>query len=233
MPKLKSAIIWTGSSPKNGAHAVAIISGMDGKSDNDKTGGMAQVDILLGNVHPVEARKIGADTAICGDCPLKTKVCYVNVGFGPSAKYRALQRGSYAVISPREANAILKANGVGVRLGSYGDPAMVPTNVWLDLVDGIEHTGYTHQWREDWFDAGLLDIVMASIDEVNTREDAKTMHPGVRTYRMAKDYSELDSNEIKCPSKAPDGTRRVQCADCGLCAGKSRKAKDIVIVEND
>ena len=233
MAQLTSGIIWQGASPANGAHVVAIISGMTGKSQNDKTGRMAQVDILVANTHPVEARKLGEDSAICGACPLKTAVCYVNVGFGPSAKFRALQRGSYAVITPEDANAILKANNVGVRLGSYGDPAMVPTSVWLALIDGITHTGYTHQWRESWFDAQLLDIVMASIDHVNTREDAKARFPGVRTYRMAEDYGQLGADEIKCPSKARDGSRRVQCADCNLCAGQSRNAKDIVIVEND
>lgn len=35
-----------------------------------------------------------------------------------------------------------------VRIGSYGDPAAVPTRVWEELVKNARNfTGYTHQWR--------------------------------------------------------------------------------------
>ena len=228
-----SAIIWQGPSPKNGAEVVVIISGMSGKSDNDKTGAMAQVDILVADTHPVEARKRGEDVAICGECPLRSTVCYVNVGFAPASKFRAYQRGSYPVLTPNEANAILRKNGVDARAGSYGDPGIVPVWVWRDLFDGIGHTAYTHQWREPWFDAGHFRYAMASIDHINTRDLLKSMFPGTRTYRIADDYNDIGQDEIKCPSKNANGERVVQCVDCGLCAGMTRQAKDIVIVEND
>jgi hypothetical protein len=233
MKKLQSAIIWQGPSPVDGAPMVALISGMDGSSENTKTGPVAQVAIVRADIHPLEAWRRKLDISACGNCPLRDGRCYVDIARSISSKWNAFNRGNREYITPTQANAILKANGVGVRMGEYGDPAIVPLEVWRELIDSIPHLAYTHQWREDWFDANLLDIAMASIDDVNTRELAKAMYPGVRTYRMAQSYDELDSNEIKCPSKATDGTRRVQCADCGLCAGTSRKAKDIVIVEND
>lgn len=38
--------------------------------------------------------------------------------------------------------------GLPVRLGTYGDPAAVPTVVWQTvLAQSAMHTGYTHQWR--------------------------------------------------------------------------------------
>ena len=233
--KTNSAIIHLGPSPKNGAKIVAIISGLKNPSDNDKTGAMAQVDILVEDTHPVQARKLDLDTAICGDCPLKTKVCYVNVGFGPASKWRAYQRGSYPTIDAETLAIILRDRGIGIRWGAYGDPAMLP----FELIDkvmrlsGVHHTSYVHQWRETWFDPRHLIYSMGSIDNENTRELFKSIYPDGRTYRMAQNYENILENEIKCPSKNAQGKRVVTCDQCRLCAGSGKQAKDIVIVENN
>ena len=228
-----SGILYYGPSPVNGAMVVAIISNMATKSINDKTGDMAQVDILLADAHPYAAIKSGEDTAVCGHCPLRWNVCYVNVGFGPSSKYKAYQRGSYPELTPTEAGRICKAKGKGIRMGSYGDPAMVPYEIWAELLAaaGTMHTSYTHQWAEPWFDSRMLEISMASVDHVNTVDKLQAVLPQARYYRMAQSYDDLAPNEVACPSKGKDGERRVQCKDCGLCAGTSRAAKSVVIVE--
>jgi len=44
------------------------MSGLQAKSKNIKTGAMVQVFILAKGIHPIEAARTGADSAICGDC---------------------------------------------------------------------------------------------------------------------------------------------------------------------
>jgi len=237
-----SGIIWTGKSPVNGQEIMAIVSGLKTASDNDKTGPMAQVDILVADEHPIEAIKTGADEAVCGACPLRPdrlgkRVCYVNLGFGPASKFRASVRGSYEMITPYQLGVILAYRNRGVRFGSYGDPAMLPYEVAETIlrVSGVKHTSYTHQWMEPWFDARHLSYSMASVDAVNTVSKLLAIHPNARYYMLVDSYDALPENTIACPSKSDrrnaDDKRQVTCADCGLCAGTTRQAKNIAIVE--
>jgi hypothetical protein len=54
-----------------------------------------------------------------------------------------------------------------LRIGSYGDPAAVPTWVWKDLASDVKvMTGYTHQWKR--FDQALKLLMMASARPVST-----------------------------------------------------------------
>jgi hypothetical protein len=242
---INSAIFWTGQSPMDGGPIMAIISGLDKASDNDKTGPMAQVDILRSDMHPVEAMKQGLDRSICGDCPLRyqwnsetgkwERICYVNIGFGPSSKFKAYMRDNVPILSPEQVGAILKIKGIGIRDGAYGDPAMVPFEIWerLHTAAGTFHTAYTHQWLEPWFDARMFKYAMASVDHINTVEKLQALYPEARYYRLAKNYDDIKPREVKCPSKDDQGNRKVQCARCKLCAGTSRQAKHIVIVEDE
>ena len=236
--KVKSALIYRGPSPKNGQTILVIATGLGSKgSENTKTGEMAQIFILVEDESPIDAIKSGADIAICGECPLRGPVCYVDVTrMGPKAVWDSYHRGNIPTLSPEAVGAILRMRERASRFGAYGDPAMAPYEVWRSLLDasGTAHTSYTHQWREPWFDPRHLSISMASVDYENTVEELRELFPDARYYRLAKDYSDVDRTlEIKCPSKADDGTRRVQCVDCGLCGGTDRAAKSIVIVEND
>jgi hypothetical protein len=239
--KQASAIIWEGSSPVDGAPIMAIITGMDGSSINDKTGPMAQVSILRSDVHPVEAIRQQLDVSICGTCPLgpgrkpdAPRVCYVNVGFGPASKFRKSISTGYPRLSPREAGEILARNGVGVRFGDYGDPAMIPFEVWEGLLEGAPfHTGYTHQWKEGYFDSRIFAYVMASVDDENTIGDLRALWgEAPRYYRLAQSLEVLAPREVACPSKNAQGERVRTCAQCKLCNGETLKAKSVVIVEN-
>lgn len=237
------AVLYRGPSLQDGAPIVAVVVF---KSTNDKTGNMAQVYILREDMHPMDAIKQDLDKAICGTCPLRYtynpvtgkwgRVCYVNLGFGPSSIYKAMKRGLYPDMTPEEVGAILRGLGRGVRLGAYGDPGMIDVSVWERLVNaaGTFHTAYTHQWREPFFQASLLHLAMASIDDVNTVTMLKELYPDARWYRLAKDMDDVQAGEIACPSKKDaQGVRRVTCKDCKLCAGTSRNAKNITIVENE
>lgn len=111
-----------------------------------------------------------------------------------------------------------------VRVGTYGDPAAVPQRVWellLSDVDGF--TAYTHQkpWRPE--------IAMQSAD--SHAEAVMHWEENRRTFRVIADLGELDkANETLCPASKEMG-RRVQCAECRLCAG-FKQAKSIAIVEH-
>ena len=235
--KLDGAVIYEGFSPVLKRKIVVIISGMKGSSQNKKTGPMAQIDILIQDTHPVEAVKLGIDEAICGSCPLRGDICYVRTGHGPASKWRKYNVDGYERITPDQAGIILAKHGVTSRLGAYGDPAMIPFEIWQELLSssGTGHTSYTHQWKQPWFDPRHLQISMASIDHENTVAQLQELHgEHVRYYRLVDSYENLGPNEIKCPSDSDqikNGRRAVQCAECGLCAGSDKLAKSIAIIE--
>ena len=237
-----SGIIWQGFSPVNGEAIMAIVSGLKTPSDNDKTGVMAQIDILVVNQHPIEAIKSGADAAVCGDCPLRPdrlgkRICYVTLAHAPASKYNAAGRGSYEMITPYQLGVILAYRNRGIRFGSYGDPGMLPFDVAQTIleVSGVRHTSYTHQWMQPWFDARHLSYSMASVDAENTVAMLHAIHPDARYYMLVDSYDALPAATIACPSNSSkrndDGSRKVTCADCGLCAGSDRRAKNVAIVE--
>ena len=227
-------IIWEGPSAHDGAPLVVIVTGLTSASANTKTGDMVQTFILRADVDPMAALRDGSDSSICGDCPLRGtlvsgkragRACYVNVGQSPLSVWRAYNRGSYARATPENAGALIE--GRAVRLGAYGDPAMVPVSVWHALTaHASSHTGYTHQWRTRPEFAGL---VMASADSVEDRREARGM--GWRAFFVVPANAELPKGAMEC--SATRERNPLQCADCGACAGTrngaSAKAVDVVI----
>ena len=217
---------------------LVLVSGLLNPSVNDKTGAMAQADILVKDQHPIEAVKNKTDKAVCGSCPLRNNECYVNLGFGPSSKYKAWQRGNYPYATPEQLGHILKLRNINIRLGSYGDPAMVKYEIWRKLIDVSQQsfTSYTHQWNEPYFDKRILEFSMGSIDYTTTPEEFKKLYPTGRFYTIVNDYENLPSNTIACPSKStdrlPNGQRKITCNTCNLCSGNTLKAKSIAIIEN-
>jgi len=97
--------------------------------------------------------------------------CYVNlVLHGINGQYKSWTAGSIAMYDPAAHDDFIKNKPV--RLGSYGDPAVIPIDVWIDLLSlASNHTGYTHQWREpDKQD--YKSILMASVDTQKDIVDA-------------------------------------------------------------
>lgn len=223
----------------DGAPIIVIASGLK-QSTNRKTGSMLQTYILRRDVSPVDAIRTGADASICGDCPARGDVvampdgsasnngrrCYVNVGQGPLSVWRAWQRG--AVPSIADASEI---PGIGagrmVRLGTYGDPAAVPADVWRALtMRAAGHTGYTHQWRKP-IAAPLRSLCMASADSEADARDASAS--GWRYFRVAMpgDAPRVIGEAI-CPASAEAG-RKLTCDACGACSGANGRRGSIVI----
>ena len=221
-------IIYRGISRLDGrTPIVVVVTGLTGSSANRKTGGMLQTWILADDgIEPHTAVKELKDGAICGDCPFSGgKGCYVTVFQAPLGVYRAVQRGSYSHASPSEIPYL--ANGRPVRIGSYGDPAAVPTRVWRLLTGSASTwTGYTHQWRNP-DNADLARFCMASVE---TPEDTARAHnAGWRTFRVAANTLCLPHVEVLCPASVEAG-QRTTCDKCGLCKGSARIARSIVIV---
>ena len=226
---MKHAIIYNGPSLLDGQPIVVIATY---SNRNTKTGRVVQTYILREDINPLEASKTGADFSICGDCPMRGEVttdperkqakgrrCYVNLGQGVLITWRAYKRGVYAEGSARD-----MGRGRFVRVGTYGDPAAVPSDVWDELLSEAETwTAYTHQkpWRPD--------IAMQSADSYT--EARMHWRAGRRTFRVIANLGQLDqTHEALCPASKEAG-RRVQCTACKLCKG-GKLAKSIAIVEH-
>ena len=226
---MKSAIIYKGPSLIDQKPIVVIATY---SNRNKKTGHVVQTYILCDEINPLEASKNGADYSICGNCPMRGEVtndpdrkqaknrkCYVNLGQGVLIVWKAYKRGVYQI-----GDATEMGRGRFVRVGTYGDPAAVPSHVWDNLLSECETwTAYTHQkpWRPD--------IAMQSADSI--LEAVEHWKNARRTFRVIKNVLDIDkTNEILCPASKEMG-RIVQCTACKLCKGSSR-AKSIAIVEH-
>lgn len=227
-------IIYKGPSLIDGAPIVVIAP--PGRSTNRKTGAMLQTYILRADVSPTEAIRTGADSSICGMCPHrgdvvrggtpgKGRTCYVNVGQGALAVWKAYGRGRYADVSGRHEWIRHIGRGRMVRLGTYGDPGAVPAAIWGALVSDAEgHTGYTHQWRTS---PDLRGLCMASADSL--AEAGEAHDEGWRTFRVAMPHEPARvAGEARCPASKEAGAK-IQCAECRACGGDDGRRASIVI----
>ena len=233
--QLRAGIIYQGPSLLDGLPIVAIATYSD---RNTKTGKVLQTYIMRSDISPLEASKTGQDFSICGDCKFrgevtsdpkrkqaKNRTCYVNLGQGPTIVYKAYKRGVYPMAANQENRVGLGKVRV-VRLGTYGDPAAVPSHIWDELLtECLSHLAYSHQ-------SGFRpDITMQSAD---TLEQAQAhWAKRARTFRVIDSLDDIDPiNEILCPASKEAG-RRVQCVKCQLCSGlTSNSKKSIAIVEH-
>ena len=219
------AILYQGPSELDGKPIVVIATGFAVKSENAKTGGMIQTYILRSDIAPTDAIKTGGDASICGDCVHrgdgtgKGRTCYVNVGQGPLAVYRAFRRGAYAPIATME-----RFRGRKVRFGTYGDPAAVASQLWATVATfAAGWTGYTHQWRQR---PELKAYCMASADTVKDARDAQVL--GWRTFRVAlPNAAARILSEAICPASA-EGGKKLQCSTCMACGGGARRGSIVI-----
>lgn len=231
MSKPNGVILYRGPSLIDGAPIVAIATGLTAASSNRKTGAMVQTYILRSDIDPNKAVRTLKDASICGDCPHrgikgKQRTCYVNVGQGPLGVYRAFKRRRYPKAQ--------YGHGVGriVRLGTYGDPAAVPADVWLRLLAGSKgHTGYTHQWMHLSGEQlqTMRALCMASVDTVSEARIAQ--QNGWRTFRVdtTRVIGRIVSlGESLCPASAEAG-KKLTCAQCLACGGADGRKGSIYI----
>lgn len=227
--KANGAILWSGPSALDGQPIVVIAIGTANGSTNRKTGSMLQTYIIRSDVAPTDAIRSGADASICGDCVHrgdeggKGRTCYVNIGQGPTAVYKAFRAGRYPTVE----NVTAIGAGRMVRLGTYGDPAAVPAEVWVRLLAAAAgHTGYTHQWRR--IDVHVwAPLVMASADTATDARDAWAA--GWRTFRVATSGAKVDAREVLCPASKEAGAK-VQCDTCRACNGTATAKRGSIFI---
>jgi len=219
-PNLNGRILWEGLSPVDGAPIVCIVTGLTDKSDNGKTGEMLQTWILRQDLHPVEAFLTAQ--SVCGGCihhGLNLGSCYVNWGQAPRSVWQCYRRGGY----PHIGNGWSVFDDAIVRIGSAGDPAMVPAEIWANIVQRCrKRTGFTHQWRQPWAQH-LKGIVQASCDGFADYLEA-TAH-GWRTYLVQPAGNDDPIGLVHCAASVERGAKTT-CERCTLCDGASA---DVVI----
>jgi hypothetical protein len=230
-------VLYDGASLIDGEPIVVIATV---KSGNSKTGNMIQTWIIRKDIDPRLASKTGQDYSICGNCKhrgiampndpnaklAKKRTCYVRLDQGVLIVYKGYHRGIYPVITGKDAIANI-ASGRVVRLGSYGDPAAVPSYIWESLLSrAASWTGYSHQ-------AGIStadyrpDLTMRSADTLDEAKQA--WRNGERTFRVVANVKDiLRGFEILCPASKEAGNKTT-CNDCKLCKGNTIKAKSIAI----
>lgn len=240
-------VIYRGPSLLDGAPIVVVAIGFKSGSTNRKTGDMIQTYILRDDVAPTDAIRTGQDSSICGTCPHRGSVipnpsgsnptttqhptrnvgrtCYVNVGQGPLAAWRTYKAGGYPLWDGHG------VNGKFVRLGTYGDPAAVPVDVWRALLrDASGHTGYTHQWQNPALPnlSELRSLCMASVDTVQEAKLAAEL--GWRYFRVVikPEPTPPELKESLCPASAEAG-RVLKCEQCLACAGANGRRGSIYI----
>lgn len=214
------AVLWRGISQLDGkTPVVCIMTGLETGSSNRKTGAMVQTYIIRADLEPVDAVRDRLDGGICGGCVHRKqasgrRTCYVNVGQGATAVYRAFKRGVYPVASLQAAAQLVR--GKFVRFGTYGDPAAVPVDIWAALASTAEgYTGYTHQWRSKRFRA-LGAFMQASCE---TADDVAAAHAmGYRgTFRVVP-LEDVAPVGMLCPASEEAG-KTTQCMNCRACDG--------------
>lgn len=228
MKKPTGYVIYKGPSRINGKPIVVIAIT---KSSNVKTGNMVQTYILPdNNMTPVYNAKALEDEAVCGDCKHrrgKGGSCYVNLGQGVTVVTKSYWAGKY----PEDQEAAMEAcRNRTVRLGTYGDPAAVPVQVWQTLLHFAKgHTGYTHQWHKSSTDPKIMQYCMASVDSDSEHFQAQSM--GYRTFRVRLANQPLLAREFACPASEEQGKRKL-CTECRACDGgiDTNKASPAIIV---
>jgi hypothetical protein len=190
-------------------------------SSNAKTGNIAQLWILRSDISPVDAVKNGADQSVCGGCQhrhYKKGACYVLPFQGPRAVYDNYRRGGY---SSDINEGLARLAGLGLRLGAYGDPAMLPDNTLQSLVHSARfHTGYTHQWKNKKL-THALKYCQGSVDNVEEIAQLHKIDPSAKHFRVSH-TNDLFDNEIECLNT----TQNLSCAECKICDGSQ---KNIVV----
>mgnify|MGYP006888280586 FL=1 len=196
---------------------------------NPKTGPGWQLFILDQQNHPSEALKTGGDASVCGNCPMRPRTdlpglpryrgCYVN----PAMLGAVWKKQRKAFSSSSDTTKVLQ--GHYLRLGAYGDPAMLPTPLLELLTRSCSNwTGYTHQHNEPWYNPEANKYLMHSVETIAQAKESWAK--GARTFRIDLEELGAQPGEVVCPNV----THGVQCRDCNLCRGNSLgNAKSVCI----
>jgi hypothetical protein len=198
-----------------------ILTGLDFSGKNDKIGKMLSTHIISVKTDPINAVRTGDNMDNCGNCPFKSGVCYVNMVYLQNMYTKLLADGYKPLTS--DVLAYIKTSKIGLRLGSYGDPAIIDIQHWLPLLAACQDggiVGYSHQWQEPFFDQKWSEYLMASCETIEQVTIANKM--GLRTYRVGLPEESPTASESLCPFTPDNG---VKCASCLRCGGTTFQGK--------
>ena len=248
-------VIYRGPSRFTGEPIAVVATGIKDRSGNRKTGYLVQTWILpIGPdgraILPHLAIRTGADRAVCGNCPLRPGAgggCYVRLDTAPRQVAESFNAGKYAPVSPAYVAGIVaehvRAGRIdGFRIGSWGDPAAVPSEVWRAIVPAVRAVGgvtpgYTHAWAaryatrpEAVATADEYGFLMASAHGAADRLRARSA--GFRAFTLLR-ADETIPGAFKCPATEETAYRKT-CGACGACDGKrgaeDRRADPLIVV---
>lgn len=218
MANTNGLILWQGLSNFDSQPIVVIATGFTDPSHNGKTGKMIQTWILRQDIPPHEAFKNGEGRSVCGDCKhagYNDATCYVKFYQAPLSIWECYKRGNYNLIN----NNWKVFNDVSLRAGSAGDPAMAPSDIWIEAITRAKsHTGYTHQWRRDYAQP-LKGLLQASCDGIKDYIDATSM--GWKTYLVVPKNSIKPANGLVHCAASKEKGQKTNCSLCHLCDGNS------------
>ena len=184
-------------------------------SSNSKTGDMVQLAILPIDNKPTKALK-DRQLPNCSSCAMITS-CYVNTMSLNEVYKKTVNQAVSAV--PKQLRA-------PVRLGSWGDPGLLPLSLLQQLIRAAgSHTGYTHLWQD--IPPSYSQVLMASIDHLTAKKQGLEVGElkrlawgaGYRTYTITQPGEQESAQERSCLYI----TNNTQCRYCKLCNGAGSK----------
>lgn len=167
LPRANGYVIYDGPSQLTSEPILVIVTGFLRPSRNEKTGErLLQSFIIMRDVDPIDAVHTGADEGICGSCihrgvrtesgSYEGRSCYVNVAKSVTNVYEAWRNGSYPLVAFEKISPLLASAGrlgLGLRMGTYGDPVAVPVEIWreaLGVGGGRLQVPQAHVTRPEW-----------------------------------------------------------------------------------
>ena len=184
-------------------------------SSNTKTGDMVQLAILPIDNKPTEALK-NRQLPNCSSCAMITS-CYVNTVSLNDVYKKTVNQAVSAV--PKQLRA-------PIRLGSWGDPGLLPLSLLQQLTRAAgSHTGYTHLWQD--IAPSYSQVLMASIDHLTAKKQGLEVDElkrlawgaGYRTYTITQPGEQESRQERSCLYVS----NNTQCRYCKLCNGAGSK----------
>ena len=209
-------ILFKGKSLINNKKIVVVVTGLNAKTLNAKTGNMLQTWILYDGIEPHKAFKLREyGETVCGDCPhagYNNNSCYVKWFHAPLNVYKAYKNNRYETFNGDYEIFRNKS----IRFGSCGDPSLIPLYMVKKMIDVCKnHTGYTHQWN-NYFAIRFKGLFMASVDSFE--EYLKASSLGFKCFYVKHESIEDPKNFIHCMA-SEERNKKTDCNTCSLCSG--------------
>ena len=212
------AVIWTGKSPVNG-EGIALVVNFRGNKKLGQDFWQLSVLPLDGNVSEGSAGR----WAICGNCPFhKNKSCYAK-DQGLSRLMSKFMDGGYPEIDLSFFLDLVENHNPRIRFGRFGDCSLVPFEMISTIATNCKSfTGYTNQWRANYYDHRFNDLFMVStVGEADRVKAINVLSEDIRTFNVIgteDSYTDNPERAISCPS-----VQGFTCTDCGLCDGNTER----------